>query len=360
MTFVKFILIVALLCAVANAFHPSASRFLSRRPIFLATEIEETVSEDAPMPVENNEHTVHQVFIGNIPFDVEEDQLSALVDEKAGNSYKSLRLARDRRTGRSRGFGYLDFEDKSTAELTISALSGSEIDGRELKVDMSEPRPVRPRGDRPPQENSIFIGNLDFSIAEEQVLEMCNDILGEGVTTRVRLATDRDTGRPRGFGHIDFTSPEEATRAVAELSGVSLMGRDLRVDHARRKEDAPVGNRPFQSQSRGNRDHSLFLGNLAWEVNQELIEEMLDDVLGPGLFHQVRVAVDRETGRSRGFAHVDFKDAESAERALVELNGLEVLGRQLRVDMAQRKAGGGGGGGGGFKGSAETGSFGAF
>jgi nucleolin len=204
-------------------------------------------------------------------------------------------------------------------------------------------------------------------------------------------------GRPRGFGHIDFVSADEAIRAVNELGGVSLLGRELRVDHARRKEDgdAAAPRREFSDRAPrqsgggaaagGNRDHSIFLGNLAWEVTPELVEEMLDDVLGPNLFLQVRLATDRETGRPRGFGHVDFKDAESAERALVELNGLEVMGRQLRVDMAQRRVPGeggegggggyggggggrggggggrGGGGGGGYRGGGEDiGSFGAF
>ncbi|KAJ1428050.1 hypothetical protein B484DRAFT_396974, partial [Ochromonadaceae sp. CCMP2298] len=295
---------------------------------------------------------LHQVFVGNLPFDIEEDQLTSLVNEKAGSSFASLRLARDRRTGRSRGFGYIDYEDKAEAEAAISKLVGLELGGRELKIDFSEPRPERPRSDRPPQENSVFIGNLDFSVGEEQILEMCNDILGDGIASRVRLATDRETGRPRGFGHIDFINPDEAARAVAELGGVSLLGRELRVDHARRKdEDAPAPRKEFNSEraprqagAGGNRDHSIFLGNLAWEVTPELVEEMLDDVLGPNLFLQVRLATDRETGRPRGFGHVDFKDAESAERALVELNGLEVMGRQLRVDMAQRREAGGGGG----------------
>ena len=134
------------------------------------------------------------------------------------------------------------------------------------------------------------------------------------------------------------------------MNGVTLSGRELRVNAALRKSDLPA-REGSDSRERGPRVNkpsfdpkpSIFIGNLAWGVSQELIEDMLTDVLGPDSFLQVRLATDRETGRLRGFGHVDFKDAESAEKALVELDGMELLGRQLRADLAQRKTPGEGG-----------------
>jgi RNA recognition motif-containing protein len=52
-----------------------------------------------------------------------------------------------------------------------------------------------------------------------------------------------------------------------------------------------------------------------------------------------------ETGRQRGFGHIDFNNAETAARAVKELDGLEVMGRQLRADHAEQKKKSGGGGG---------------
>ena len=203
------------------------------------------------------------------------------------------------------------------------------------------------------------------------------------------------TERPRGFGHIDFSSAEDAQRAIEQLSGVAVMGRDLRIDHARRKEEVaaaggslytpPAARRSYSSDSRSSggggyaggagavtrsmqqQQHSVFLGILAWEVNEQTVREMIDDVVGAGLYTGVRMAIDRDTGRPKGYAHVDFKDAASANRAVQELNGLQVLGRPLRVDNALRKpssfspaAGGadanGGGGGGGYSSYSESSS----
>jgi cold-inducible RNA-binding protein len=73
-----------------------------------------------------------------------------------------------------------------------------------------------------------------------------------------------------------------------------------------------------------------------------------------GEVREVALPTDRETGRPRGFAFVTMADEQSAQNAISQLNGAELDGRQLRVDIAQERQGGGGfrggGGGGGYGG----------
>lgn len=66
-----------------------------------------------------------------------------------------------------------------------------------------------------------------------------------------------------------------------------------------------------------------------------------------GAVDRVSVITDRETGRSRGFAFVEMPDDTQADRAIAELNGSQIGGRQLNVNEARPKGEGGGGGGGG-------------
>jgi RNA recognition motif-containing protein len=92
----------------------------------------------------------------------------------------------------------------------------------------------------------------------------------------------------------------------------------------------------------------LYVGNLAFHATEDLINKHFSDC---GEVKSVAVMLDRETGRSRGFAFVEMADATGAQKALSELNGKELLGRSLRVDVAAERpsrGGGGGGGGGGF------------
>ena len=261
----------------------------------------------------------------------------------------------DNKTGRSRGFGYIESADLITKEQyaeVVSSLSGVEVDGRPIKFDVTQSRPRRPFEGRKeinkeakilsPKENSVFVGNLDIDVNPKDVENIFTTALGAENVVNVRIAPPKDGTRFR-FGHIDLINPEIASKAIELLNNAPLNGKSILVAPAERKEDRlkrdPKQQGAGSFKPRQNYP-SVYLGNLAWDLNLENIEDMLNDVLGPDQFITVRMAIDRETGKQRGYAHIDFKDEDIANRAVTELNGLEVLGRQLRADIAQRNTGG--------------------
>ena len=90
----------------------------------------------------------------------------------------------------------------------------------------------------------------------------------------------------------------------------------------------------------------LFVGSLSWDTNDEGLRE----AFAPhGEIEEATVISDRDTGRSRGFGFVTFADDEAADKAIAALNGTELDGRTIRVDVAQAKERNRGGGG-GFRG----------
>ena len=94
----------------------------------------------------------------------------------------------------------------------------------------------------------------------------------------------------------------------------------------------------------------LYVGNLPWSTGEAELEEMFG---GIGEVRSANVITDRDTGRSRGFGFVEMSD-DDAKRAIEELNGNEVDGRNIRVNEAEEKrrdSRGGGGGGGGDRGN---------
>ncbi len=79
-----------------------------------------------------------KLFVGNLPYSASEDDLHSLFT-KAG-SVKSVTLVRDRDTGRSRGFAFVEMENQAEAENAIRMLNGSQLGGRPIVVNVARPR----------------------------------------------------------------------------------------------------------------------------------------------------------------------------------------------------------------------------
>ena len=93
----------------------------------------------------------------------------------------------------------------------------------------------------------------------------------------------------------------------------------------------------------GNR---LYVGNLSFNTNEDTLQDAFSQF---GDVSEIKIVMDRETGRSRGFAFVTMGDANGARNAIAQMDGTMVDGRSLRVNEAeerQQRSGGGGGGGG--------------
>jgi RNA recognition motif-containing protein len=77
--------------------------------------------------------------------------------------------------------------------------------------------------------NRLFVGNLPYSVTE---LEL-RDLFGQfGSVTDAKIVTDRETGRPRGFGFVEMGSEAEAKKAIEEVNGRDVKGRAIAVKEA--------------------------------------------------------------------------------------------------------------------------------
>jgi RNA recognition motif-containing protein len=82
------------------------------------------------------------IFVGNLPFSVTEDQLREMFEPFG--EIQSLKLITDRETGRPRGFGFIEM-DNADADAAIKSLNGTDMDGRDIKVNQSEPKKTSSR-----------------------------------------------------------------------------------------------------------------------------------------------------------------------------------------------------------------------
>ena len=87
---------------------------------------------------------------------------------------------------------------------------------------------------------------------------------------------------------------------------------------------------------------NIYVGNLSYDAQDDDLRRAFEP---HGEVSSAQVIMDRQTGRSRGFGFVEMPDDEAGRKAIDEINGAEILGRQVRVNEARPKSGGGGGGG---------------
>ncbi|NJK60247.1 MAG: RNA-binding protein [Oscillatoriales cyanobacterium SM2_1_8] len=81
---------------------------------------------------------------------------------------------------------------------------------------------------------TIYVGNLSYRATKEDITDV---FMEYGKVMRVQLPTDRETGRIRGFAFVDMEEETQENSAIEALNGAEWMGRDLRVNKAKPRED---------------------------------------------------------------------------------------------------------------------------
>ncbi|KAI0483213.1 RNA-binding domain-containing protein [Xylariaceae sp. FL0804] len=173
-----------------------------------------------------------------------------------------------------------------------------------------------------PTQNCIFVSNMSFDATEDHLREAFSKY---GEITSVNIGRD-GRGLSRGFAFIDFADHEASQDAIREADRSFWHGR--RINVAQRLSAPSSGKRSIGDNPPSK---SLYIGNIPYETSDVDLNQMfrkLDNVV------DVRVAVDRNTGWPRGFAHADFADVESAQKAQEFLKSATLGGRTLRVDFS--------------------------
>ncbi|MCC5615638.1 RNA-binding protein [Nostoc sp. CHAB 5836] len=81
---------------------------------------------------------------------------------------------------------------------------------------------------------SIYVGNLSYDVTQDALSAVFAEY---GAVKRVQLPTDRETGRLRGFAFVEMSSEDEEAKAIEALDGAEWLGRDLKVNKAKPRED---------------------------------------------------------------------------------------------------------------------------
>lgn len=133
--------------------------------------------------------------------------------------------------------------------------------------------------------NTLFAGNLSWAVDDNVLYDEFKQF---GNLLSARVVTDRETGRSRGFGYVDFASAEDAEKALEAKQGAFVEGRDLRLDFSNRdnKKNNSFGGNDESPAVRAKKfgdvlspeSETLFVGNLSWQADEDAVSAFFNEV----------------------------------------------------------------------------------
>ncbi|KAI5809745.1 polyadenylate-binding protein [Peziza echinospora] len=274
------------------------------------------------------------VFIKNL--DVAIDNKALHDTFAAFGNILSCKVAQDE-NGNSRGYGFVHYETAEAANNAIKHVNGMLLNEKKVFVGHHIPKKDRQSKFEEMKANftNIYVKNIDASVTDEEFRDMFEKF---GAITSASLARDPDTGASRGFGFVNFTGHESASKAVEALHETDIKGQKLYVGRAQKKHEREEELRKQYEAARIEKAQkyqgvNLYIKNL----DDEIDDDKLRSEFAPfGTITSAKVMKD-EVGKSKGFGFVCFSSPDEATKAVTEMNQRMINNKPLYVALAQRK-----------------------
>jgi nucleolin len=206
-------------------------------------------SSDNNKSCHGNPQGVTRLFLGNLPFVVDESSLSAFLP----GTVTHIKWITDKETGKFYGSAFVEMDNSSSAAEAV-AMTGSKLIGRPVKINFAPARDgdvwpppkkvfsggsstggggqaggtgIKVMSVKPENCTKIFVGNLSYDIDDEGITKFFGNVDAE--VKAIRWLHHRDSGDFKGVGFVEFWNTEACSKA-ATLNGKNLLGRPIRID----------------------------------------------------------------------------------------------------------------------------------
>ncbi|KAK9671435.1 hypothetical protein RND81_12G030200 [Saponaria officinalis] len=183
----------------------------------------------------SNDEAAKRVYIGNIPRNVNNDELRRIVEEHG--VAEKVEVMYDKYSGRSRRFGFATMKTVEDANAVVEKLNDTEIGGRKIKVNITE-KPLGGTTTSLPQvedtqfvdsPHKVYVGNLAKTVTTEMLKNFFSE---KGTVLSAKVQRTPGTSKSSGFGFVCFSSDDEVEAAIAALNNAPLEGQKIRVNKA--------------------------------------------------------------------------------------------------------------------------------
>ncbi|KAI7902219.1 uncharacterized protein BX663DRAFT_512159 [Cokeromyces recurvatus] len=191
------------------------------------------------------------------------------------------------------------------------------------------PSPPIPEEDR--DRRTVFVTQLAARLTSRELEDFFSQA---GRLREATIIKDRNSGKSKGCGYVEFYEEESVQNALA-LSGQKLLGIPVivQLSEAEKNRLALQAQRNALSSSEPTYQR-LYVGSLHFSLTENDVRQIFEP-FGPLDF--VNLHRDTETGRSKGFGFIQYKNPSDAKQALEKMNGFELAGRPLKVGLVTEK-----------------------
>ncbi|KAK4392127.1 Polyadenylate-binding protein 7 [Sesamum angolense] len=236
--------------------------------------------------------------------------------------------------GKSRGYGFVQFESETSAKAAIEKLHGSTDGDKQMYVGKFVKKSDRAVPSHEAKYTNLYIKNLDTGFSEEGLEEKFSQY---GKIVSLAISKD-DNGASRGFGFVNFENPDDAKRAVEALHGSQLGSKVLYVARAQKKsEREELLRRQFEEKRKEQilkyQASNVYVKNIDDDVSDDELREHFSQC---GTITSAKIMRD-DKGVSKGFGFVCFSIPEEANKAVYTFHGFMLRRKPLYVAIAQRK-----------------------
>ena len=271
-------------------------------PVF--TSVPSVAKEDV-----NEEDVIAQANAAFFEAENPVDQAPTASDNSVTNGDETTSQKKKRKRKRKRK-GASDESDSNGKSLPAASLTGEERKfhsmGKKLEVETL----------------TVFVGGISYDATEEDLSDFFASC---GKINSVRVPKYQDSGKPRGYAHIDFATEEGVKKAIAK-NRERMMGRYLDIKIANRRRsggDFDVSEKPPGCTT-------IFIKNLPYDTNEK---EVFESFQFCGKISEVRLVKWQHTNKLKGIGYVQFQKEESAEIAVKKRAEIQVGGRSVMIDF---------------------------
>ncbi|CAK7203289.1 Phosphatidylinositol-3-phosphatase SAC1 [Sporothrix eucalyptigena] len=179
---------------------------------------------------------------------------------------------------------------------------------------------------------TVFVQQLAARLRTRELKEFFEKA---GPVAEAQIVKDRVSNRSKGVGYVEFKS-EETIAAALQLTGQKLLGIPVIVQVTEAEKNRQVRNTadtPANGTGTGAPFHRLYVGNIHFSITESDLRNVFEPF---GELEFVQLQKD-DTGRSRGYGFVQFRDSNQAREALEKMNGFDLAGRPIRVGLGNDK-----------------------